>query len=82
MSRRYVVVAIVALIIGVLSITKSTTLFKAKTDGDGIGINFLIFEIADNVKNENIQNYGWSFLVSGIFFILISLLLAWRLLRK
>jgi len=47
-------------------------------DGEGIGVNFIGFEVNDRVKEGNIPAYANSFLLIGIVMLSLTILMCWK----
>jgi hypothetical protein len=43
-------------------------------DGDGVGINFLVFEINDSVSADSLPTYTFGFFVLSLIFLIISIM--------
>jgi hypothetical protein len=75
-KKRKWLIASILILFSILLFSKSIGLWSLGTnvDGDGIGLQFLGFEINDRVSEENIPRYAAGFFTSGIIIISLAFL--------
>jgi hypothetical protein len=72
------VLLILLTILGIALFYKGIELLHLGTDvdGDGIGIQFLGFEMADSLSEQNIPKAATAFLAAGVLLVLYSIISA------